>query len=86
MYYIGSIGRLLGQRLGIPPAESTRHLFQRLSIALWRGNAALDLPYTHPITGGGWGHLTVYMFCFAVLFCSGLFRLLVLCMPSSVSL
>ena len=38
---ISSIGRLLGQRLGISPAESIRHLFQQCSIALWRGNAAL---------------------------------------------
>ena len=38
---IRSVGRLLGQRVGIPPAESSRHLFQRLAIALWRGNAAL---------------------------------------------
>ena len=38
---IASIGRLLGQRLGIPPAETIRHLFQRCFIALWRGNAAL---------------------------------------------
>ncbi len=37
------IGRLLGQRLGSPPAETTRHLFQRLSITLWRGNASLWL-------------------------------------------
>ncbi len=35
------IGRLQGQRLGIPPANSTRHLFQRLAISLWRGNASL---------------------------------------------
>ena len=27
---ITSIGRLQGQRLGIPPSDSTRHLFQRL--------------------------------------------------------
>jgi hypothetical protein len=38
---ISSIGRLLGQRLGIAPAEATRHLFQRCAISLWRGNAAL---------------------------------------------
>ena len=36
---ISSIGRLMGQRLGIPPADSTRHLFQRMAICLWRGNA-----------------------------------------------
>ena len=34
---IRRIGRQQGQRLGIPPAESTRHLFQRLAISLWRG-------------------------------------------------
>ena len=33
-------GRLQGQRLGISPAESTIHLFQRLAVCLWRGNAA----------------------------------------------
>ena len=38
---IRSIGRLQGQRLGIPPPESTRHLFQRLAVALWKGNAGL---------------------------------------------
>ena len=38
---ITNIGRLLGQRLGIPPPESTCHLFQHLAISLWRGNAAL---------------------------------------------
>ena len=38
---LACIGRLLGQRLGIPPADSTRHLFQRCAISLWRGNAAL---------------------------------------------
>ena len=36
-----SIGRLQGQCLGIPPPDSTRHLFQRLSISLWKGNTAL---------------------------------------------
>ena len=38
---IRAIGRLQGQRLGIPPAEATRHFFQRLAVSLWRGNAAL---------------------------------------------
>ena len=38
---ISSIGRLMGQRLGISPAESTHHLFQRCVISLWRGNSAL---------------------------------------------
>ena len=32
---ISSIGRLMGQRLGISPAESTRHLFQKCAISLW---------------------------------------------------
>ena len=38
---IRSIGRLQGERLGIPPPDSTRHLFQRLAISLWKGNATL---------------------------------------------
>ena len=38
---IKSIGRLQGQRLGNPPADSTRHLSQRISISLWKGNASL---------------------------------------------
>ena len=37
---IKSLGRLLGQRLG---ADSTTHLFQRLAICLWKGNAVLRL-------------------------------------------
>ena len=38
---VRAIGRLQGQRLGTPPSESTRHLFQRLAVALCRGNACL---------------------------------------------
>ncbi len=38
---IRRIGRQQGQRLGIPPEEITRHLFQWLAISLWRGNATL---------------------------------------------
>ena len=39
--HIARIGRLVGQRLGTPPAIAIKHLFQRLSILLWKGNAAL---------------------------------------------
>ena len=38
---IEGIGQSLGQRLGVPPSESIRHLFQQLAVALWRGNALL---------------------------------------------
>ena len=38
---IKKIGRLFGQRTGSPPGDSIRHLFQRLSISLWRGNAIM---------------------------------------------
>ena len=41
VYSVKSIGHQLGQRLGIPPADSTTHLFQRLFICLWSGNAAM---------------------------------------------
>ena len=36
-------GRLLGQRLGVSPADSICHLFQCCSVSLWGGNAALWL-------------------------------------------
>ena len=38
--HIARIGRLVGQRLGTP-AVAVKHLFQRLSILIWKGNAAL---------------------------------------------
>ena len=39
MYVPLFIGRLPGQRLGFSPAESTQHLFQKIAISPWRGNA-----------------------------------------------
>ena len=36
---ISGIGRLIGQRFGVSPHESSRNLFQRLAISLWKGNA-----------------------------------------------
>ena len=47
---ISRIGRLLGQRLGIPPSITSRQLFQRCSVSLWRGNAALWLHRFPPIS------------------------------------
>ena len=41
VHTLKSLGRLVGQRLGISPAGSTSHLFQRLSVCLWRGNALM---------------------------------------------
>ena len=45
-----NIGHLLGQRLDISPSLTTRHLFQRCSVSLWRGNAALWLHCFPPIS------------------------------------
>ena len=45
---ISSIGRPLGQRLGIPTSESDQHLFQECAISLWRGNASLWV-HRHPV-------------------------------------
>ena len=47
---ISRIGRLLGQRLGISPSITSRQLFQRCSVSLWRGNAALWLYRFPPIS------------------------------------
>ena len=50
-----SIIRSIG-RLGRDPTETIRHLFQRLSVTLWRGNAAMwcacarQLPLPLPLT------------------------------------
>ena len=52
---IRGIGRLQGQRLGISLAETTTHLFQRLAVCLWRGNAAMwarRLPVRPPEVDG----------------------------------
>lgn len=59
---ITRIGRLLGQRSGSPPAETTSHLFQRLSISLWRGNARECYPMAvkiaYCVSMDRWEHLT----------------------------
>ena len=52
---ISSIGRLLGLRSGTEPRETTSHLFQRLSVTLWRGNAIMwsaRTPATPPSLDG----------------------------------
>ena len=38
---IRRISRLMANRVGSSPSDTTTHLFQRLSICLWRGNAAM---------------------------------------------
>ena len=54
---ITAIGRSQGQRLGIPPSDSTRHLFQRLAVCLWRGNASMWISraplHPSPVDGEG---------------------------------
>ena len=54
---ITAIGRSQGQRLGIPPSDSTRHLFQRLAVCLWRGNASMWIScaplHPSPVDGHG---------------------------------
>ena len=52
---ISQLGRLMASRSGSSPSDSTRHLFQRLAICLWRGNAAMwavRLPTTTPSVDG----------------------------------
>ena len=47
---ISRIGRLLGQRFGIPPSITSRQLFQRCSVSLWREYDALWLHRFPPIS------------------------------------
>ena len=49
---ITAIGRLQRQRLGLSTSETTAHLFKKLSVCLWRGNActwASRAPVQSPI-------------------------------------
>ena len=56
---IASIGHLLEQCLGLAPQESTCHLFQRVSVCLWRGNAALWIHHCpHSRSSSRWNRLT----------------------------
>ena len=54
-----NIGKIQAHRLGIPPAEATRHLFQKLAINLWRGNATVwRHQFPHSLTRSGWLDVT----------------------------
>ena len=73
---ISSLGRLLGQRLGISPVESTRLLYQKLAISLWRGNASAWIhrcPQLTPSLDSVFSNAClccfVYSFFFPVFFC-----------------
>ena len=55
METVKAIGHLQGQRLGLPPTDIIAHLFQRLAIHLWRGNAcmwATCVPVRSPTVDG----------------------------------
>ena len=52
---IRSFGRLLGQKLGITPADSTTHLFQRLTICLWM---EICLLFLSCFISYNWGKIT----------------------------
>ena len=71
---IQRVGHMLGQRLGVSPNISTRQLFQKLSVTLWRGNATLLLRRRHP--GSLALDLHTNSFVFLFLFCCLLFCIL----------
>jgi hypothetical protein len=45
---IHRIAKCQAQRLGLSPGQTSRHLFQRLSVCLWRGNASLWVSRSTP--------------------------------------
>ena len=60
VHSIKSIGRQLGQRLGIPPTDFTTHLFQRLSIYLSVERRCRHVDKVlHQLSRGGWSHLNI---------------------------
>ena len=69
---IAKIGRLLGQRLGLPPQQPTHHLFQWLSVSLWRCNAALWI-HRSPFLPLSWIGFLDSLFVFCSFFCFVLF-------------
>ena len=59
---IKSIGRLQVQRLGIPPPDSTRRLFQRLAHLPMEGEChPMDPPQANPPRRGGCNRLTQFL-------------------------
>lgn len=71
---IAKVGRLQGQRLGQDPSLSIRHLFQRLSVSLWRGNAAMwgtrQPTWPPAIDGVVWlFHSNIIIFIYPFLYC-----------------
>ena len=61
VFHISKIGRLIGQRLGLPPNETTKHLFQRLAIYLPVEGECIAMlsPFSSTVSMGGWKHLTL---------------------------
>ena len=79
---ICSIGQVLGQRLNSTnPADSTKHLFGRLAVALWQGNAALWMHRQPTLPFSGWFSLICllyYLLYFLCNECKASFLLIVL--------
>ena len=76
---LAGIGRLLGQRLGIPTADSIRHLCQRCFLSVWRENADMWLCRSptfslsidgvfqlFPVMCMGWSCLQVFIYLFII--------------------
>ena len=66
---ISSIGRLIGQHFGIAPSESSRQLFQRLAVSLWRGNVhRCPPPAPNLVAGSDFLSFFNFFFCLLVFF------------------
>ena len=68
---IKSIGRLQGQHLGIPPPETTRHLFQRLyrNLPLERECLTVGQAATSLLSHSRWHCLTCFFLLFLFVYC-----------------
>ena len=59
IFTVRSLGRAIADRAGsMDPISTTRHIFQRFAIALWRGCVPLAPSPSNPPTLSGWCRLT----------------------------
>ena len=66
---LASLGRLLGQRLGVNTSDSVQHLLQRCSISVWRGNSQVFTPSVDGVYRLSFPFLFLFFVSYILLIC-----------------